>query len=54
MKKSWKRLNLIATACSILVMSAGQAQAMGLLQAYEAALVNDPTYRAAGFRKRRR
>ncbi|MFZ6871926.1 TolC family outer membrane protein [Undibacterium sp. Di27W] len=47
MKKSWKRLNLIAAACSVLVMSAGQAQAMGLLQAYEAALINDPSYRAA-------
>ncbi|BBB63536.1 alkaline protease secretion protein AprF [Undibacterium sp. KW1] len=47
MKKSWKRLNLIAAACGILVMSAGQAQAIGLLQAYEAALINDPTYRAA-------
>ncbi|MFZ6656242.1 TolC family outer membrane protein [Undibacterium sp. TJN19] len=47
MKKTWKRLNLIAAACGILVMSAGQAQAMGLLQAYEAALINDPTYRAA-------
>ncbi|MFZ6744715.1 TolC family outer membrane protein [Undibacterium sp. JH2W] len=47
MKKSWKRLNLIAAACSVLVMSAGQAQAMGLLQAYEAALMNDPSYRAA-------
>lgn len=47
MKKSWKRLNVIAVACGILVMSAGQAQAMGLVQAYEAALMNDPTYRAA-------
>ena len=47
MKPSWKRLNLIAAACGILMAAAGQASAMGLMQAYEAALVNDPTYRAA-------
>jgi len=47
MKKSWKRLSLIASAASILLASAGQASAIGLLQAYEAALLNDPTYRSA-------
>lgn len=47
MKTSWKRLSLIASAASILLASAGQASAIGLLQAYEAALLNDPTYRSA-------
>ncbi|MCH8621110.1 TolC family outer membrane protein [Undibacterium sp. TS12] len=47
MKKSWKRLNVIAAACGFLMATAGQVQAMGLLQAYEAALMNDPAYRAA-------
>lgn len=47
MKKSWKRLNVIAAACGFLMATAGQVQAMGLVQAYEAALMNDPAYRAA-------
>jgi len=37
--------HIIAGAC--LLVAAGAANALGLLQAYEAALLNDPAYRAA-------
>jgi protease secretion system outer membrane protein len=41
---------LLAQACGIAVLlHSGHASALGLLQAYQAALVNDPTYRSAFF-----
>lgn len=43
-----KRL-AFALAITSLMWQAGNASAMGLLQAYEAALQNDPTYRAAEY-----
>ncbi|MFZ6757254.1 TolC family outer membrane protein [Undibacterium sp. Ji50W] len=47
MTTSRMRLKLVAAACGICLLSAGSASAMGLMQAYESALVNDPTYRSA-------
>ncbi|WP_225984702.1 TolC family outer membrane protein [Noviherbaspirillum aerium] len=44
--KNKKRL-LAAAVAAALLAQAGQASAIGLVQAYEAALQNDPTYRSA-------
>ncbi|MBY0574051.1 MAG: TolC family outer membrane protein [Undibacterium sp.] len=38
---------LLSSACALLLVQAGSAQAIGVLQAYQAALKNDPQYRAA-------
>ena len=40
-------LSLIALACGLLIAPVEQASALGLIQAYNAALLNDPTYRSA-------
>ncbi|MFZ6719336.1 TolC family outer membrane protein [Undibacterium sp. Ji49W] len=47
MTTSRMRLKLIAVACGICLLSSGSASALGLMQAYESALVNDPSYRSA-------
>jgi protease secretion system outer membrane protein len=51
MAHQWKRISKISTACSVLVLSlsmtAQNAHAIGLLEAYIAALKNDPMHRAA-------
>ncbi len=51
MAHQWKRISQISTACSMLVLSlsmtAQNAHAIGLLEAYVAALKNDPMHRAA-------
>ncbi len=44
---SRSKLSLIALACGLLMAPAEQASAIGLMQAYNAALINDPTYRSA-------
>lgn len=41
------RLSLLAVACSLLLAPLQRASAIGLMQAYNAALMNDPTYRSA-------
>lgn len=41
------KLSVIALACGLLMAPAEQASAIGLMQAYNAALINDPTYRSA-------
>lgn len=41
------KLSLMAVACGLLVAPIEQASAIGLMQAYNAALINDPTYRSA-------
>lgn len=41
------RLSLISIACGVLMAPLTQVCAMGLMQAYDAALQNDPTYRSA-------
>ena len=41
------KFNLIAIACVLLSTPVAQVSATGLLQAYNAALLNDPSYRAA-------
>jgi protease secretion system outer membrane protein len=41
------KLSVIAVACGLLLAPAEQASAIGLMQAYNAALINDPTYRSA-------
>ncbi|MFZ6775006.1 TolC family outer membrane protein [Undibacterium sp. SXout7W] len=46
MAKKSIRLSLIAAACTLLI-PATQVSAMSLLQAYDAALQNDPVYRSA-------
>ena len=43
------KLSLIALACGLLIAPVEQASAIGLIQAYNAALLNDPTYRSAIF-----
>jgi protease secretion system outer membrane protein len=42
-----RQLSLIALACGVMLAPVSQVSAMGLMQAYEAALQNDPTYRSA-------
>lgn len=42
-----KKRVLAATLAGVFLMQAGQASALGLIAAYEAALQNDPTYRSA-------
>lgn len=42
-----KRRALASVLSAAMLVQAGQASAIGLVQAYEAALQNDPTYRAA-------
>lgn len=41
------RRSLLSAACVVLLSQAGQTSAMGLIQAYDAALQNDPVYRSA-------
>ena len=41
------RLRLIAAACALTIAPASNVMAIGLLQAYQAALKNDPTHQAA-------
>jgi protease secretion system outer membrane protein len=48
-RKRWVR-SLVAQACCVTVLlNSSNASAIGLLQAYQAALTNDPTYRSAFF-----
>jgi protease secretion system outer membrane protein len=47
MSTSSIKLSLIAVAGALLMAPAEQASAIGLMQAYNAALLNDPTYRSA-------
>lgn len=49
MRQSWMRTTLMAAACAAMCMSATSASAIGLIQAYEAALKNDPQYQSAVF-----
>jgi protease secretion system outer membrane protein len=41
------RRSLLSAACVVLLSQSGQTSAMGLMQAYDAALQNDPVYRSA-------
>lgn len=41
------RRSLLSAACVVLLSQSGQASAVGLIQAYDAALQNDPVYRSA-------
>lgn len=47
MASSWMRLSLVSAACMTLMSPAVSVSAMGLIQAYDAALQNDPVYRSA-------
>lgn len=47
MLKILMRRSLLSAACIVLLSQAGQTSAMGLMQAYDAALQNDPVYRSA-------
>lgn len=47
MLKILMRRSLLSAACVVLLSQAGQTSAMGLMQAYDAALQNDPAYRSA-------
>lgn len=47
MSYPWMRLSAIALACAALTVSPAQVSAMGLMQVYDAALQNDPSYRSA-------
>jgi outer membrane protein, protease secretion system len=47
MANHWMRLSLISIACGVLMTPSAQVSAMGLMQAYDAALQNDPNYRSA-------
>jgi outer membrane protein, protease secretion system len=41
------RRSALSAACAVLLLHAGQTAAIGLMQAYDAALQNDPVYRSA-------
>lgn len=41
------RRSLLSVACTVLLSQSAQSSAMGLMQAYDAALQNDPVYRSA-------
>nr|WP_315484498.1 TolC family outer membrane protein [uncultured Undibacterium sp.] len=47
MASQWNRLKVLSAACMLCCMSIEQASATGLLEAYQAALKNDPMHRAA-------
>jgi protease secretion system outer membrane protein len=46
MKSQWKRFGVLSSTCLVLALPM-QANAIGLLEAYIAALKNDPIHRAA-------
>ncbi|WP_292938161.1 TolC family outer membrane protein [Noviherbaspirillum sp.] len=47
MERTLNRRVLISALASLFLLQSGHASALGLMQAYEAALQNDPTYQAA-------
>lgn len=47
MHQSWVKKSLVASACAVLLGQATPAFAINVLQAYQAALKNDPAYRSA-------